>query len=119
MAVVFHIKQHDLLPQLQATLQSKDPTTGVLSAVDLSTATVIHFYMYDVISGLKVSANAVPNADQTNYKGQVTYTWQGTDTDTTGKYQAEFEVVWASGKRETFPNDSYISVVILADLGNV
>jgi hypothetical protein len=113
-----HMKQHDLLPQLQATLTSTDPITGVVSNVNLSTATLINFYMKNAISGLKVSALAVRAVDQSVDTGQVTYTWQGTDTDTAGKFQGEFEVVWASGKRETFPNDSYFIINIHADLGN-
>ena len=114
-----YMKQNDLLPQLQATLQSKDPVTSVLSAVNLTTASSIYFYMKNAISGLKVSALAVKDVDQTTNPGVLTYTWQGTDTSEAGKFQGEFEVHWASGKRETFPNDGYFIVNIKADLGNL
>lgn len=46
-----------------------------------------------------------------------TYDWQDGDTDTEGRYEAEFEVILASGKPETYPNDDYIDVLIPKDLG--
>jgi hypothetical protein len=39
------------------------------------------------------------------------------DVSTIGTYQQEWEVVYPSGKILTFPNDSYNSVIIIADLG--
>ena len=39
------------------------------------------------------------------------------ETDTAGVYRAEFEVMYNDGRLETFPNDGYISIQILSDLG--
>lgn len=49
--------------------------------------------------------------------GEVWVVWAPGETDTTGVYRAEFEVVYEDGRRETFPNDGYISIQILKDLG--
>lgn len=108
------MKQHDLLPQLQVTLEKTDPVSGVTSAVDLTTATSVLFLMRNAIVGLKVNALATITAAAT---GAVAYTWTGTDTDTAGLYDGEFQVTWGSGKIETFPNDSYLKIKIYADLG--
>lgn len=109
MAVQIHyMKQHDLLPQLQAGLLN-----GVV-AVNLSTATSVKFLMSNAIVGTVASA-AATITDAVN--GGVAYTWSPGDTDVAGTYKAEFEVTWSSGKKQTFPNDSYLQVKILADLG--
>ncbi|MGS0745553.1 BppU family phage baseplate upper protein [Syntrophomonas erecta subsp. sporosyntropha] len=49
--------------------------------------------------------------------GGVWFVWASGETDTAGIYRAEFEVVYRDGRRETFPNDGYISIQILDDLG--
>lgn len=49
--------------------------------------------------------------------GEVWFVWAPGETDTAGVYRAEFEVVYQDGRRETFPNDGYISIQILEDLG--
>jgi len=49
--------------------------------------------------------------------GEVWVVWVPGETDSTGIYRAEFEVVYQDGRRETFPNDGYISIQILNDLG--
>jgi len=49
--------------------------------------------------------------------GEVWFVWAPGETDTAGVYRAEFEVVYKDGRRETFPNNGYISIQILEDLG--
>ena len=49
--------------------------------------------------------------------GEVWVIWEDGETDAAGVYQAEFEVVYYDGQRETFPNIGYISIQILNDLG--
>lgn len=44
------------------------------------------------------------------------YDWTAADTDTAATYDAEFEATLASGEIETYPNDNYISVIIMKDL---
>ena len=49
--------------------------------------------------------------------GRVKYVWQTGDTDTAGTFQGEFEVTYTSGEIETFPNDGYIGIEVLDDIG--
>jgi len=52
----------------------------------------------------------------TPLSGLVRYNWQAADTATVGSYQVEFEVTYADATVETFPNDGYIRVEIIADI---
>ena len=49
--------------------------------------------------------------------GEVWVVWVPGETDSTGIYRAEFEVMYQDGRRETFPNKGYISLLIQDDLG--
>ncbi len=62
---------------------------------------------------------AVVDADVsivTAESGIVQYIWDAADTATVGSYQAEFEVTFAGGAVETFPNNGYIRVEITDDI---
>jgi hypothetical protein len=48
--------------------------------------------------------------------GEVWVVWSPGETDISGVYRAEFRVTYGDGRRETFPNDGYISIQILSDL---
>lgn len=103
----FTLKAHDEKPSIQATL-----ATGG-TPVDLTGATVA-FIMADKSTGaVKVNAPAVL-ADAA--AGLVRYDWLPADTDTPSSYQAELEVTWGDGTKQTFPTLTYITIDILADL---
>lgn len=103
----FNIKQNDRLPSLSATLTTVDGT-----AVDLTGGTV-KLLMRSKGGSVKVNSAAVI-VNPTS--GAVRYDWGATDTDAVGTYQAEFEFTDGSGKKETFPNDGYLAVVITDDI---
>lgn len=104
------IKQGDLRPSISATLTD---STG--AAIDLTSATSVKFIMKSpTSSSAKISTAGVI---ETAASGIVSYTWNGTDTDTVGTYNAEFEVDWGSGVYQTFPADGYLEVEVVADLG--
>jgi hypothetical protein len=44
------------------------------------------------------------------------YDWSAPDTATPGLFEAEFEVTYADGKVETWPNEGYIAVHIWDDI---
>lgn len=46
----------------------------------------------------------------------VRYDWQAADVDTAGFYEAEFEVTYAGGAVETFPNSDFIRGQITGDI---
>jgi hypothetical protein len=49
--------------------------------------------------------------------GRVRYEWTAANTDTADEYEAEFQVTYANGKIQTFPNDGHIPVMITDDIG--
>lgn len=66
--------------------------------------------------------NRLPTIDREAHiedagNGEVWMVWAPGETDAAGFYQAEFEVTYQDGKRETFPNNGYISLLIQNDLG--
>lgn len=108
MTLQFLMKRGDTAPSLRATLRNPDGT-----AVDLTGATV-RFLMRDRISGAsRVTASA---SLVTPASGIVQYDWQAADTSTAGTCDAEFEVTFASGKIETFPNSGFFQVVLQGDI---
>jgi hypothetical protein len=48
--------------------------------------------------------------------GEVWVVFAPGETDVSGVYQAEFQVTYGDGRKETFPSDGYISIQILSDL---
>lgn len=108
----YTIKAHDRLPSIAATLAANG------AALNLTGATV-KFIMRAKPTGNgaapapKVNAAAVL-VDAVN--GVVRYDWLGTDTDTPGSYQAEWQIVWPDGRKQTVPTLTYHTVDVLADL---
>lgn len=99
----FRIKRNDTSPAIKRKLLDSDG-----NVINLTGASV-RFYMSDKVAADATILNAI--------EGIVSYDWQDGDTDTSGVHNAEFEVVYADGTKETFPNDSNIIVVIASDLG--
>jgi hypothetical protein len=106
--MAFFIKQNDTSPALQATL--KDGADAVVSLVGCS----VRFHMRPVGSTIvKIDAAAtVSDAEG----GVVYYSWIASDTDTIGSYECEFEVTYAGGEIESFPNNRFIDVEITDDI---
>jgi hypothetical protein len=107
----FTIKQNDRLPNLRATLNN---ATGVL---DLSTASSVKLLMRGPLPAQTVKVNAACTVtDAVN--GVVTYEWAAADTDTSGLYQAEFQVTWPGTKYQTIPNSNYFDVLVVDDISD-
>ena len=102
------VKQNDTSPAIEATLQDSDG-----EAVNLTSATARFLMRRRGRTTAKVSAEAtITNAAA----GVVQYDWDPADTDTPGQYEAEFEVTYSDGTKETFPSRGYISIVIVDDI---
>ena len=104
------IKQGDLRPIITATLVDSTDT-----AIDLTSASSVKFVMN--LQGSTTNKIDAAGVILTAASGIVTYTWVGTDTDTIGTYDAEFEVKWATDIYQTFPVRNYLTVEIVQDLG--
>lgn len=105
----FSIKQDDLLPEPEATLYD-----ALGSVVDLTSAVSVKFLMRRADTGA-VKVNAAADV-VTAALGLVKYTWIGTDTDTAGSYQAEWEVTWSGSRKQTFPTKGFDVVVVYEDV---
>ena len=104
-----NIKKGDRLPLVVATLRQSG------SLVNLTGGSV-KFIMKSVTGGaVKVNAAC---ALTTPASGIVTYSWALADTDTPGKYHAEFQYTDAGGLRMTFPNNEHLVVLVADDIAD-
>lgn len=111
MPATFNIKKGDRLPEIQAIC--KNSTGGV---VNLTGAVSVVFNM-KLVGGSTLKVNRQAGAIVSATAGTVKYAWAAVNTDTTGTYNAEFEVMWTSTRPETFPNAENITVTIFPSLG--
>lgn len=105
MSSKFTIKRGDTSPSLVYTLS---PAVGLVGAG-------VVFNMRPV-SGTTVISRAAANIDDATV-GVVSFDFTSTHTAVSGTYQAEFEITFADGSVETYPNDDYLIVSITPDLG--
>lgn len=104
------VKQGDTRPAAQKYL-----TRGT-AVVDLTQAASVTFKMTRVGKvDLEVNSACVINDALT---GDVEYRWAAGDTDNSGDYNAEFQVLWLDGTLETFPTLGHERVRISSDLDN-
>jgi hypothetical protein len=102
--MAFVIKQGDTSPDFVADLKHPDKSVVVL------TGATVKFHMR---SSRRGSTPVVGNASIVNdLTGTVKYEWAASDTASTGDYEVEFEVTFADGKIETYPNEGYLDVSI-------
>jgi hypothetical protein len=104
----YTVKQGDTLPPLRGSLYDADGTL-----VDLAGATVT--FTMGAQPGTPTVAAAATIVDAAN--GVVEYNWVAADTAIAGNFFGEFQVVFANGSIETFPNDTYIAILVKAELG--
>jgi hypothetical protein len=105
----YTVKQSDTLPLLQATLYD---ATGL--PINLTGATVKLKVRGVFDSVLKVNAACtIVNA----LLGTISYQWTAVDCDTAGEYYLEFEIVFNDLKEVTCPNDGYLLLEVVPELG--
>ena len=105
-----YLKQNDTSPTLDAIL-----TDANGDVVNVSGASVQFHLQLIGETALKVDAPAVVVNGEA---GHVRYVLQEGDTDTPGRYKAEYEVTFLDGSVETFTNTpTQLRVVITPELG--
>lgn len=104
------MKAGDTAPVVRATLLDElgDP-------VDLTGATVKFVMATSTLPRTVAVDSAATLADPVS--GVVEYAWAAGDTETPGAFLAEFEVVFADARIQTFPTEGYVEVTIVDDLG--
>lgn len=102
----FYLKKGDTSPSLVYALSP--------DSVDLTGATVVfNMRLYGGANKVNRAAAVIVTATGTP---TVRYDWQAANVDTAGFYEAEFEVTYAGGSVETFPNSDFIRVQITGDI---
>jgi|SRR5690625_1022587 len=86
---------------IKATLSN---TLGCLDLTD--TSVLFLFDDYEIPAQITDAEN-----------GEVLVVFEHIHTSKTGVYRGEFEVTFNDGRIETFPNDSYLNLKIMQDLG--
>ena len=112
--MAFNIKQNDQRPLFVVVLKDNFGEVGE-AVVDLTTATSAVFNMRNA-SGGSIAINRAAAVITSAASGMITYSWGTADLDTAGTYEAEIEITWNDGKKETFPNDSYWEVIVTEDI---
>lgn len=106
-----HWKRRDTVP-ISGTLKKNRVAKDIQAAS-------LRFHMFKSDGSLIVDAAASndQNTDGSDgTKGNWSYSPAAADTDESGDFDAEVEVTYADGKRETFPNRGFIRVTIGDDL---
>lgn len=110
MTDIAYLTQNNTSPTLDALL-----TNAAGKAVNVSGASVRFHLRLIGETALKVDAAATVVDGEA---GHVRYILQPGDTDTPGRYKAEFEVTFLDGSVETFTNTpTKLRVVITPELG--
>lgn len=109
----FHIKQGDTNPPIKSQLLDENG-----NAVDISGYNEVGFHMKKPGSTtVKVDADTTSGVSVTDAaNGKVEYQWSTGDTDTMGRFHAEWEVEFSDGNIETFPNTGYLEIRIPSEL---
>lgn len=101
----FYIKQGDTSPSIQ---RSFDLAEGQTLA-----GAVVRFKMMNSLT-LAVVVDDICSPDPAN--STATYNWQAADTAEHGYFQAEWEITFAGGQIETYPNYEFDEIVISPEI---
>lgn len=109
----FVIKRHARRPYIECNVKYKSG-----GAFDFTGASGVTFSMKDDEGVLTIDSKAAEFADANPTLGKLRYKWEAGDTDTSGDYTAEFDVIYPASENMTLPLDGDINVKIYADVNN-
>lgn len=110
MSDFFYIKKGDRRESLERILKGSNGLP-----VDLTAASSVKFFMKAIKTGV-VKINSAAQIVAPTTDGHVRYNWGASDTDTAGTYDAEWEVLFGDGTKQSFPNDDNLVINILPDI---
>jgi hypothetical protein len=108
MTQLFTIKRGDTSPRLLYALQPS-------AEIDLTGATVRFSMRSRALGTLRVNRQTALIIIATGTP-TVAYDWKASETTNAETCEAEFEVTYASGAVETFPNADFITVLVTSDI---
>ena len=106
----FYIKENDT-----ASFITRDLKDAFGAPVNVTGASVVFSMRVKPAGSLKVTRQTC--AIVAAGTGRVRYEWIAADTDAADEYEGEFQVTYANGRIQTFPNDGHIPVVVTDDIG--
>lgn len=105
--LIHRMKQHDLEPPLRLVVLDGTAPVDLTNAVDVVL----------IVGGIIDRAPMEADPDQTTNRGHVKYDWQSGDTAAIGEFDFEVEVMWPTGRPQTFPVKGYAVLIVEDDLG--
>jgi hypothetical protein len=106
------VKRGDTRPVLTFTLNQT--VSGTATAINLTTASTVTLLLKDT-AGATTGGGVCTIASAAS--GRVTYTLKTSDTNTVRTWNGEFEIIWADAGIETVPNEGYVTIAVVSDLG--
>jgi hypothetical protein len=111
----FIIKRNDTFPTLSLNIKTRGDLNQVIP-YNLSAVTACTFSMSDSYGNLKVSSAQATVLVAS--AGTIQYAWTTEDTDTSDKYNGEFELLFTGGNVMSIPNLGYINIEIIDDIND-
>jgi hypothetical protein len=106
----YTLKQNDTWPPLRIQLKEGTPT----APMDLTDAVSVTLHLVKQDKSVRIATDPCDIPEPTD--GWIEWTPNEGDTAFVGVYDAEADIDWGDGKRQTVPNSSYLTVEILASL---
>ena len=111
----FVIKRNDTFPTLTINIKTRGEFNQVIP-YNLSAVTACTFFIFFRHGNLKVSSES---ATIVSYSaGTIQYSWTKSDTDTSGKYNGEFELLFTGGNVMSIPTVGYINIEVIDDIND-
>jgi hypothetical protein len=111
------MKRGDTRPDV--VLEPLDGTGALVNMVDppLGPLTSVEFHLRKPGEATELALAGTASVEGAGTANFLRYRWDDADTaDLVGEYAGEFEVVYADGGRETFPNGRDLKIVFNADV---
>lgn len=102
----YTLKQNDTFPPLRIQLRQGSP----LVPVDLTDAVEVILHLVKTDNSVRVVTDPCDIDDAE--EGWISWTPAAGDTAFPGTYNAEADIDWGAGQRQTIPNSGYLSIVI-------